>query len=188
MTRSYKSRHRKGILFFLRWPLCSFVRGIESMPKHPQKDETTHGPPRRTNGTERHQFLVLTAVDGLEYVSKQTCWQYCIGKVVVMIILYAPLLEDNTWWREMCEGQKTGVHSVPGKTGILLLAPQRKIQSPAVFDSRSHDTFRRYSTLVLLQSTTHRSGRIFLGSSTQSKAVRRKNREMHTKYNIRDIQ
>lgn len=30
---------------------------------------------------------------------------------------------------EMCEGragQKTDVHSVPGKTGILLLAPQRK--------------------------------------------------------------
>lgn len=46
-----------------------------------------------------------------------------------------------------------------GRLGFCCLLRREKTPEPCSLNSRSHDTFRRYSTLVLLQTTTHRSAR-----------------------------
>lgn len=73
---------------------------------------------------------------GVLDVSKLRCWQYCIGKVFVTIWSDISMQRmENCLNTEREGGQSTGIHSVPGKTGILLLALQRNTRA-LQFDSR----------------------------------------------------
>lgn len=88
----------------------------------------------RQKGEEGISSLEESLHDVLGDVSKLRCWQYCIGKVFVTIWSHIRMETCLNTEREG-RGQSTGIHSVPGKTGILLLALQRNTR-PLQFDSR----------------------------------------------------
>ncbi len=149
------------------------------MPKHPRKESTTLEPPHRTNAKGRHQFFgrVFTGrtvgwTGGLGDVSKLRCWQYCIGKVFVTIRSDIRMQRMETCLNTEREGGPVDWHpQCPREDWDFVACSTEEHQSPAVWFTSTEETLRHYSTLVLLQSTTHRSRQIFLSSSRQSKAV-----------------
>lgn len=130
MTRiSYTNRQRKGFLF-LHWPKCSFVEGDfkacqsihERSRRHWTSTQDERERKRKASVLWKSLYTMNRGVLG--DVSKLRCWQYCIGKVFVTIWSHIRMETCLNTEREG-RGQSTGIHSVPGKTGILLLALQR---------------------------------------------------------------
>lgn len=136
MTRSYTNRQRKGFLF-LHWPMCSFVEGefkaCQSIHERNRQHWNFHTGQTEKEGISSLEESLHDESGLLGDVSKLRCWQYCIGKVFVTI--WSDIRMETCLNTEREGGQSTGIHSVPGKTGILLLALQRNTR-PLQFDSR----------------------------------------------------
>lgn len=178
MTRSYTNRQRKGFLF-LHWLMCSFVEGefkaCQSIHERNRQHWNLHTGQTEKEGISSLEESLHDESGLLGDVSKLRCWQYCIGKVFVTIwsdIRMETCLNTEgrgpVDWHPQC----------PREDWDFVACSAEEHQTPAVWFTSTEETLRHYSTLVLLQSTTHRSRQIFLSSS--NKAVQ-PNRESYKK-------